>query len=157
MKLYLFFTLAFLSSACVQQKNNNSRYAEDIAAIDELREKEELAAEAGNVDSLLALRTDDFSAMPPNQPAVKGKKAVRTFLTGMFDQMEIEETVVSEEVTISGDWAYDRGTFSGTATPKAGGDSLSLEGKYLWILQRQEDGSWKYAIQMWSSNGSSSE
>jgi len=157
MNVYLFLTFAFLTTACAQQTNNDNRLADDISAINNLREKEEMAAETGNVDALLALRSDDFIAMPPDQPSVKGKEAVREFLTGMFGQMNIEETLVSEEIIVSGDWAHDRGTFAGTAVPKAGGTTISIDGKYLWILNRQDDGSWKYIIQMWSNNSSDSE
>jgi len=37
-------------------------------------------------------------------------------------------------------------------TPKAGGKTIKLDGKYLTILERQADGSWKIAIDCFNSN-----
>lgn len=149
MKSIIFLILTMLLGACAPEPGTLDREA-DVAAINELRSQEETAAEIGDVETLLELRTDDFVAMPPGREAVVGREAVRAFLSGMFGQMSMEETVVSEEVTVSGDLAYDRGTFTGTAMPAGGGDPIPIEGAYLWVLERQQDGSWKYAIQMWS-------
>ena len=95
--------------------------SDDIAAINDLREHEIAAAKAGDVGTLLSLRVDDFVAMPPDQPAVRGREAVRGFLQGLFDQIDWEGTFTSEDVVVAGDWAYDRGIFTGTATPSGGG------------------------------------
>lgn len=153
MKLCLFLTIVMLTSACVQKPQNSDQLNDDIAAINELREKELSAALAGNVDSLIALRTDDFIAMLPDMPAIEGKEAVREVLTGMFGQMEeFEHNTISEEVIVSGDWAIHRGTYADRVTMKSGEESIAYEGKYLWILQRQDDGSWKYAMQMSNRN-----
>lgn len=158
MKIYLLITLIFTASACIQNSNTGNQNTDDIAAINELREKEREAALAGNMDSLMALRTDDFIAMLPDMPAVSGKEAVREVLTEMFGQMkEFEHNTVSEEITVLGDWAFQRGTFTDWVVLESGGDTLAYEGKFLWILQRQEDGIWKYVIQMSNKNGSVSE
>ena len=154
MKLYFLIALATLAGACVQKPQKSNQLNVDIAAINDLREKERKAAVAGNVDALMALRTDDFIAMLPGMPAVKGKEALREVLTGMFGQMEeFEHETRSEEVIVSGDWAFHRGTFTDKVTLKSGGEPIAYEGKYLWILQRQEDESWKYAVQMSNRNG----
>lgn len=58
-----------------------------IAAVNDLREQEIVAAEAGDVEALLALRPEDFVAMPPDQQALRGKAAVRQFLSDMFEQV----------------------------------------------------------------------
>jgi len=121
-------------------------------SIADLRRREIEAAEAGDVEALLELRTDDFVAMPPNHPPVRGKAEVEGFLRGMFSTLAVRETVRSESVTVDGSLAYDRGVFSGQATMKSSGDTISLDGKYLWIAVRGPDGAWKYAVQMWSDN-----
>ncbi|MDZ7757161.1 YybH family protein [Rhodohalobacter sp.] len=158
MKLCMLILLTFISTACTQKVYNAEQYEEDIAEINELREKELEAVLAGNVDSLMAIRTDDFIAMLPGMPAIKGKEAVREVLTGMFGQMEeFEHNTISEEVIVSGDWAFHRGTYTDRVTLKSGGETMAFEGKFLWILQRQEDGSWKYAIQISNRNGSGSD
>lgn len=140
------------TEAALEPGRRGSSPEADVAAVNALQEREVAAAEAGDVAALLELRTHDFVAMPPDQSSVRGKEAVEEFLNGMFGQVEIEETVVSQAVVVAGDLAYDRGTFSGTARPKGGGESMAINGKYLWILERQADGSWRYTVQMWSNN-----
>ena len=39
-----------------------------------------------------------------------------------------------------GDWAFDRGQFTMTLTPKAGPADVTEHGKYLVLLQKQADG-----------------
>lgn len=124
----------------------------DRSAIDELRAREVEAAQAGDVASLLELRVEDFVAMPPGRPAVRGIAEVRKFLEGMFEAMVLEETVIPEEVVVVEDQARERGTFTGTVTNRATGEKTPLDGKYLWIARRLPGGAWKYAVQMWNDN-----
>lgn len=145
--------VAALILACLQGCQQETATLEaDIEAINELRQQEIAAAEAGDVSALMSLRIESFVAMPPDQPAVTGVSKVEAWLTAMLQQVDLEEGVTSHEVIVAGDWAYDRGVFTGKATPKAGGEAIDLDGKYLWIVRRQPNGSWKYAIHMWSSN-----
>lgn len=121
-------------------------------AIAELRKREVQAAEAGDVEALLDLRIEDFVAMPPGQPPVRGKQDVRVFLEDMFSTVSVRETITSESVVVAGDLAYDRGVFAGAATIRASGESVPLDGKYLWIARRSSDGAWRYSVHMWSDN-----
>jgi ketosteroid isomerase-like protein len=146
------FLVALLCTACSEADRTGRSPEADVAAVNDLREREVAAAEAGDVEALLSLRADDFIAMPPDQPPVRGREAVRVFLTAMFAQVQLEEEVASEGVVVAADWAYDRGMFSGTVRPKEGGEAMSVAGKYLWIARRQSDGSWRYTVQMWSNN-----
>ncbi len=61
-------------------------------------------------------------------------------------------TVKYEEVEASGDWAFVRGTYTQTVTPKAGGAATLVDGKFLAIWKRQADGSWKMYIDCFNSN-----
>jgi ketosteroid isomerase-like protein len=74
-------------------------------SIDDLRRREIEAAEAGDVEALLELRTDDFVAMPPGRPPARGKDEVASFLNGMFAATSIRESVTSEDVHVNGDLA----------------------------------------------------
>ncbi|WP_212747534.1 YybH family protein [Fodinibius saliphilus] len=158
MKVFILITLTFFFGSCTQKDYNKSQYEEDIVLIDELRETELEAARAGNVDSLMAIRTDDFVAMLPDMPAIEGKEDVREALIAMFGKMEeFEHNTRSEEIIVSGDWAIQRGTFTDRVTLKSSGETMAYEGKFLWILERQDDGSWKYSIQMSNRNESISD
>jgi ketosteroid isomerase-like protein len=56
------------------------------------------------------------------------------------------------EILVTGDWAFDRGTYSQTLTPKGGGVAQKETGKYLWLYHRAPDGSWKQARVIWNSS-----
>ena len=57
-----------------------------------------------------------------------------------------------EEVRSAADWAFERGGYRITLTPKAGGPSLNEAGKYITIYQRQANASWKMARDIWNSD-----
>jgi len=42
-----------------------------------------------------------------------------------------------------GDMAHEHGTYTATATPKAGGEPTTDNGKYLVIFERGADGTWR--------------
>lgn len=151
MKVFILIILTVFLGACTQKDFDKDQYEEDIVEINELREKERQAAMAGNVDSLMAIRTDGFISIPPNQPSIEGIEAVGDFLTEIHKQTDTELTFISDEITISGDLAYDRGRLEGRATPKNDGEAVNFEGTYLFILKRQTDKSWKYSLAMWNS------
>jgi hypothetical protein len=55
-------------------------------------------------------------------------------------------------IDVFGDWGFDRGSEQFTLTPRNGGASISVSGKYLWLYRRQPDGSWKQSRVMWKSS-----
>jgi ketosteroid isomerase-like protein len=58
-----------------------------------------------------------------------------------------------EEVQLAGtDWAFERGDYAITLTPKAGGDPIEDAGKYITLYQRQAGGRWLMARDIWNSN-----
>ena len=61
--------------------------------------------------------------------------------------------VASDTIEGRGDLAYNQGHYRFTAVPKAKGvPGVADEGKFLEILKKQPDGSWKYVLDMYSSN-----
>ena len=67
---------------------------------------------------------------------------------GAFSQTE-RQTV---QTVVSGDLAYQRGTFTVEATPKAGGNKTRTSGTFLRIYRRQPDGSWRMTRDMFNSD-----
>jgi ketosteroid isomerase-like protein len=61
-------------------------------------------------------------------------------------------TIKIEEVRVAGDWAFSRGTYAFTVIPKAEGEIEKGDGKYLSILEKQDDGSWKLARDCFNLN-----
>jgi ketosteroid isomerase-like protein len=48
-----------------------------------------------------------------------------------------------QEVTVSGDYAFQRGTYQYDMRPRTGGAAARTSGKLMGIFRRQPDGSWK--------------
>jgi ketosteroid isomerase-like protein len=61
--------------------------------------------------------------------------------------------IKTEETVIAGDLAYSRGSYEQIATTKADGTSVRLVGKFLDILVRQPDGSWKITRDCYNYDG----
>ena len=91
--------------------------------------------------------------MPPNESVRKGKEAV---LLGYQKTRELNDehcdSSVVEDVRVSGDLAVVRGTDTGTTTPKSGGEPVKYNLKWLTVLERQTDGTWKWIYEMWNDN-----
>lgn len=120
---------------------------DDLRAIEALNQHDIRAAMAGDILAITSQWTDDFIALPPSGPALRGRVANAALVEQSREQMKaiepIDYVVEFEEITISGDYAYEWGTFRGSMRPRAGGEPISYAGKLMRILQRQPDGSWK--------------
>ena len=93
--------------------------------------------------------------MAPGVPRRFGKELVQAAIKPKFDLFIIHMTINTEEVQILGDWGYSHGTYVLEITPKVGGETTRNSGKFLDILEKQIDGSWKIAIDCHNFNAPS--
>ncbi len=126
--------------------------AADRAAIDKFRDGYQAAFSSNDASAAGAYFIESAVSMPPNKEALVGRQAITDDMVAMFEGMSAELTISSEEVEVAGDWAFDRGTFTMKMTPKGDGEPMEDKGKYIVILQRQMDGSWKLAREIWNSD-----
>jgi uncharacterized protein (TIGR02246 family) len=126
--------------------------ADDKAAIEQLRADYVEAYNAADVDALVDLFTADAVNMAPNEPSTGGAAGLRNMFETQFEQVTAEVSVNIGETQIAGDWAYSRGSYKLTVTPKEEGEPVEDNGKWLNILQRQADGAWKIHRNIWNSN-----
>ena len=118
-------------------------------AINRTRNEYVSAWRAASADRIANLYTDDALVLYPNQAAIAGRTAIRAYFTSFFAEFTQEVfELTSAEIEVAGPWAFDRGTVRWRGVPRAGGDPVEDHGKYLVILQRQPDGSWKVARDM---------
>jgi uncharacterized protein (TIGR02246 family) len=97
--------------------------------------------------------TPDGVQMPPNDAANIGIPNIRAWSTGMLTAFRAEFSLDVDEVELAGDdRAFERGGYTITLTPTAGGSPIGDSGKYITIYQRQVDGSWLIARDIWNSN-----
>jgi ketosteroid isomerase-like protein len=100
-------------------------------------------------DTLAAEYTPDAVRMPPNQPSVVGRQAIRQWLEQLPPITHFAFHLV--DLQGSGDLAYLRGSWSITAAP-TGIAPVSDSGKILVVLQRQPDGTWLRVVDAWNSD-----
>jgi uncharacterized protein (TIGR02246 family) len=108
------------------------------------------ADNAGDLEGVLNCYARDATLMPPDGPPVKGIENIRPRYASLFEGSRLAVTMTSEELEVSGDWAFSRGKTTGRIVPKDGSAPRSLRDKYLMILRRTEADGWRIAILMWS-------
>jgi ketosteroid isomerase-like protein len=116
------------------------------ADIDVVRQLEQqwLAAElAGNVAALLDLCCDDILFVPPSGPPIRGKVAIRNWLSMPQDRIE---DIRLTPITLDGDAsvAFKVATFETRLA------STTVTGTHIWVLRRQPDSTWRVALVAWS-------
>lgn len=127
----------------------------DSSAIVALNSRLKAAALAANWDAWGAEYVSDPVRLPPNGAALVGKAATDAFnhATPKFTAFDVTVGFV----TGRSDLAVTTGTFkaaapaakdaAGKATP-----AISEEGKFMQLLMKQPDGSWKIARDIWNSD-----
>jgi len=124
----------------------------DIAAINNNLEEYTSSMNAGDLDRWISLWADDAIQMAPDAPAVIGKEQIRAKYESIFPLFIFKMTINNEDVKISGDLACSHGNYTVSMTPKAGGETIMIDGKYLSIEERQADGSFKIIRSCFNNN-----
>ena len=143
--------LVFAGCQTAPQPDQKRDTAADMAAINELRGQFAAAYNANDAAAAAACYADDAIAMFPDQEAIEGTQAIQATIEGFFRQNAPKITHTPLETQVAGDWAYERGNITETATSKSG-KAIERSLKYLVILKRQPDGSWKVYRDMDNSN-----
>jgi uncharacterized protein (TIGR02246 family) len=102
------------------------------------------ASQAGDVQTVLNLMTDDVIFMVPGREPF-GKEVFAAAARGM-KEVRMEGTSDIRELNVLGDWAYLRAYVQMTMTPTStGGQPVRRAGYTLTILRKQPDGRWLLA------------
>jgi uncharacterized protein (TIGR02246 family) len=118
----------------------------------ELRSNYMRAQNSGDAEGCVQHWDDDGLILPPNERGVRGKKALLEWYRGIFQHVSMKFELSYTDIHVSGEWSFANGTYHGHVVPKAGGNPIEDEGKFLEVHRRQPDGSWKFARHMWSSD-----
>lgn len=129
--------------------------AEDAAAAEAAIRKSApawaAAFNAGDADGMAAMYWEDAVLQPPGAPAVQGRAAIRESLAGDIAATKAAGLTMNipeaGAVDVSGDLAYEAGTYSVTDASGATVDT----GKYIGVFQKR-DGKWLYIRDTWNSD-----
>jgi ketosteroid isomerase-like protein len=111
------------------------------------------SVDAGNVDGVAALYASDAALLPPNLPVQRGHNAIRAFWGGFLNAYDVKFELGADVIEGREDLAYNLGHYRFTAVPKAkNSPGIADEGKYVTVLKKQPDGSWKLVIDIYNSS-----
>ena len=111
------------------------------------------AAATKDVEQTIAFYSDDAIVFPPNATSAATKESIRdgwkAMLTNPGFLISWQPTRV--QVKKPGEMAWVSGTYE-TTMNDANGQPISDRGKYLEVWEKQTDGNWKCAADMWNSD-----
>jgi ketosteroid isomerase-like protein len=120
-------------------------------AVDDLAIAWDTGIASGDPEAMLALYVDEgAAAMPPDQPAVEGKEALRGFFEEMFAMGEVEVQDIPQDVVAGESHIAGKGTYVLTQT-NAEGETMEDSGNWLSVSVWTEDG-WKMVRNIWNRN-----
>ena len=141
---------AWLGSQPSEAQTRNGLPQTDVRKIDEATQTAMKAALAKDFATWAALFLDDAVVNPPNEPAVKGRAAIRVWLEKFPPITEFKLNNVKVEGRE--DLAYVLGTYTMTIAPPGAPGPVKDSGKFVTVLRRQADGQWLVAVDMFSSD-----
>ena len=106
-----------------------------------------------DVEQTIAFYSDDAIVCAPNATSAATKEAIRNLWKDMFASAGFNITWQATRVQVgkSGEMAWVSGTYESTMND-ASGKPIDDRGKYLEVWEKQTDGNWKCAADMWNSN-----
>lgn len=149
-KFITLFILVGVLTAC--QPSHQTDDSSDIEAINLMSSERAEAFNRGDSEGIAIHFTETGLLMAPGSPVAQGRIAVADYYQQIFDEYETILESGYDEVEVSGDLAFGRGTAYVTLIPRDGGDQISSTSKYINILQRQSDGTWLTTHDIWNEN-----
>jgi ketosteroid isomerase-like protein len=115
------------------------------------------AAANKDLEQTIAFYSDDAIMFPPNETSAATKEAIRNGWKAMLGSpgLVISWQPTKVQVGKGGEMAWVSGRYELTMND-ANGKPINNRGKYLEVWQKQTDGNWKCAADMWNSNLASS-
>jgi uncharacterized protein (TIGR02246 family) len=142
--------LAVLSLALGLASNGLLAQGKTDPTLSKLTKEYMAAFNAKDATKVAALYTEDATLNAPNEPAAHGRKGVQAWAQKNFDQGVSNFVLTPTESAISGNIAYEAGTYAITiAAP--GQKPVTDKGKYVIVL-KQTGGKWLIAHDIYNSD-----
>jgi uncharacterized protein (TIGR02246 family) len=101
------------------------------------------ATQAGDVDTVLALMSDDAMFLSAGQQPMIGREAFARGLNKVLSENVIESNSEIAEIVVCGELAYCRTKLAVTISSKHGQLPILRNGDTLSILRKEADGKWR--------------
>ena len=111
------------------------------------------ALRANDLETFMSYVAEDVVFMPPGEPPIRGRDAVRKWMTAFLAQYRTSSLSLNDrEVLVGNGWAVELGTFEWALQPAAGGAVLADRGNYMQVWKEQTDGTWRFAREVYNSS-----
>jgi uncharacterized protein (TIGR02246 family) len=122
--------------------------------IEKLHQADVAATLARDVDALTALWDDDGVLLQPGRSPVIGKTAFAEFLKqNLAESASLKVLKYAPEIRdiqVEGDIAYEWGIFKSTVRSSDLEQPTNFRARFVRILRRQPEGSWRFSRVMWA-------
>ncbi|MFI5187723.1 MAG: YybH family protein [Chitinophagales bacterium] len=110
------------------------------------------ATQGKDIDKIVSYWTDDAVVLPPGQPAVEGKEALRQFVKESVNIPGFNITWKSSKVHLSpdGKMAYMYSENLMTMNDSTG-KKISMPGRGYTVWRKESDGNWKCVVDIWNN------
>jgi len=112
-------------------------------AVDEAWRK---AITANDLNAIIALYAEDAVMWLPDIPEAKGREAIRKSYADLLAANTVTGASLADtHYQTSGNLSVGWGNFTITLSPKAGGNPVTLSGRFS-VIAREEGGTWVYVV-----------
>src|SRR6476469_4948835 len=112
-------------------------------AVDEAWRK---AITANDLNAIIGLYAEDAVMWLPDAPEAKGREDIRKSYAGLLAANTVTgATLANTQYQTSGNLSVGWGNFTLTLSPKAGGNPVTLSGRFS-VIAREEGGTWVYVV-----------
>jgi ketosteroid isomerase-like protein len=139
-----------LVSACSTAAPGEEFGMKDQAALRERTAEFVKAFNAKDVAQVLAIYAENSNFMPPNQPVLRGREALKMFYAEMLNSGATNLKLDVGEVSGHGPLAYQAGTYEMDVKSSSGAMQHD-RGKYLFIARKLSN-VWRYEYTVWNSD-----
>jgi uncharacterized protein (TIGR02246 family) len=122
----------------------------DVAQIRERTQEFARAFNAGEVQRIAGMYTDQAVFLPPNTGTLRGRDSLPGFFAALLAEGATDLTMEPRDVSGQGPLAYESGSYVLLRKPEDGRQTRD-RGKYLFVLRHYNEG-WLYEYFMWSSD-----
>ncbi len=102
------------------------------------------------LEASLAEYAEDAEFLSPEGSRIKGKAALKDLFETVTKAFDSDLKFTSMRVEISGDLAYDSGTYQETMVMRGTGKRHESSGSYLTVYRHQKSGEWLIVEQVWT-------
>ena len=104
-----------------------------------------------NFNALDDIYTANARILPPGAAMVSGRQAIKEFWSNLIQSVNAKSAVLtSVDVIPAGDGVVEIGSANLTVQPQ-GQPATEMDVKYV-VYWRQEDGRWKWDVDIWNTN-----